>query len=570
MHPLDANIYLLAFQMASAPMSTVLCDECLENLEVKFHCETCGKSLCSKCKVTHSKNKATRRHVIVRNAKKSNPKYLADLLCNTHNTKDPELWCNTCGVPICIPCSTEKHIGHYFSRITTTILSEKRDAILEEINIVRDNAVGHWEEQLIQAKKITLSYIEEVDKIDKDLVSRAEAIHKEVDRILLQARQTLNQMTKPCIDKLKEQEQYMTDKIKQMKFDVQQYEDKLRGLGPNDLLQFKPGSLQLKDTAPSLKKASVPVFSEGTNAPEFIQEIFGQLSTDEFAENKSSEDTEKSFAKLGISLSVTKSLVPNPPVQTEFDISFHNPCIACVDGGLAWINCYPKMLQLVDRNGMVKDTINIGVSIEDIAVTSDGALLFADYLNSCIKSMSTKKTISTLFKTSMWPTGLCCLLNGDIVVTFEYDGAVTVFSKRGEIRWTRDFKFPVKVTVNKVNQDICICHTITLSRKMGKLTALRTDGQLRIHYEYEGQFDKYNKRFDPRDVCTDQMGYVLIADDFINNRIHILDQEGQFIQYLLTSDQDIWTIDVDKEGYIWVGGGLVYKEGNVKVHKYLC
>ena len=552
----------------SAPMDPVVCDECLENPDVRFHCETCGKRLCSKCKETHKKSKDTKRHVIVRNAKKSNPKYLAGLLCNTHNTKDPELWCNTCGVSICIPCSTEQHIGHNFSRITTIILSEKRDAILEEINTVRVNVVGQWEEQLIQAKKITLSYIEEVDKIDKDLVSRAKAIHKEVDNILSQARQTLSQMSKPCIDKLKEQEQYMTDKIKQMKADVQQYEDKLRGLGPKDLLQFKLGSLQLKDTPPSLKKASVPVFSEGTNNTEFIREVFGQL--DEFTENKSSEDTEKSFDKLGISLSVTKSLVPNPPVQTEFDISFHNPCIACVEGGLAWINCYPKMLQLVDRYGMVKDTIDIGVLKTDITVTSDGDLLLTDCYRSCIKSISTKKTISTLFKTSMWPTGLCCLYNGDIVVTFEYDGVVTVFSKRGKIRWTRDFKFPVKVTVNKVNQDICICHTVIGTRNDGKLTTLKTNGQLRIHYEYEGQFDKYNKRFDRRDVCTDQMGYVLIADDFINHRIHILDQEGQFIQYLLISDQDIWTIDVDKEGYIWVGGGLVYKEGNVKVHKYLC
>ena len=145
MHPPDANMYQMAFQRTDGP-------SCLRWMSRESWRQVPLRNMWKNACVPNAKKltrkaKTQKRHVIVRNAKKSNPKYLAGLLCNTHNTKDPELWCNTCGVSICIPCSTEQHIGHNFSRITTIILSEKRDAILEEINTVRVNVVGQWEEQ---------------------------------------------------------------------------------------------------------------------------------------------------------------------------------------------------------------------------------------------------------------------------------------------------------------------------------------------------------------------------------------------------------------------------------------
>ena len=96
----------------------------------------------------------------------------------------------------------------------------------------------------------------------------------------------------------------------------------------------------------------------------------------------------------------------------------------------------------------------------------------------------------------------------------------------------------------------------------GKLIAVRTDGQPR--YEYSGQCDK---KLSLSNVCTDQVGHVLITD-VDNSRVHILDQEGQFIQYILTSQQGLSkpiTIDVDMEGYIWVGEYVDFYKGRVKV-----
>ena len=372
-------------------MTTVPCAEC-DNLAAKFHCDTCGKALCAQCKENHLKDKATRHHAIVEYANKLNPKYLSGLICHTHNTANPEFWCDTCGVPICISCITEKHKGHTVSKITA-VLSQQRDAMREEMKALRDNTVGRWEEVLNQAKEISMGHLGKVDEIDQELVRRAKEMHKEVDTILLKARRTLQEMTKSGIEYLEEQEKYLADRVEQLKADVQQYEDQLTHADPNALLQFKPGSIQPTEKTPTLNTASLPVFTEGQNDVESMQKMLGELSIQRFR-------------------------IPNPSFQSKFDVDFHYPLIACIEGGLAWVKTDTNTLQLVDREGTVKDTISTDFDLDGITITSDGHLHLADYSNNCIKSVSKQKTITTLFRTSGEPWDLCCLHNNDIVVAF--------------------------------------------------------------------------------------------------------------------------------------------------------
>ena len=389
--------------MASPLMSTVPCAEC-DNLAAKFHCDTCGKALCAQCKANHLDNKGTRHHVIVKYAMKLNPKYLSGLLCHTHNTTDPEFWCDTCDAPICMTCITEKHKGHKVSKITA-VLSEKRDAMREEMKVLRDNTVGRWQQVLHQAQQITADHLQNIEKIDQNLVSRAKEIHNEVDMILLQARQTLKQMTNSGLGQLKEQEKYLADRVRQLQADVQHYEDKLRDANANALLQFKPGSIQPKEKIPSLSTASAPVFTKGQNHSESIQKMFGKLSTGNISrisstcgQNSGPADTSDSgitITTIGQSASginaAQRSLIPNPSVQSKFDVDTIYPHIACVDQGLAWVETMRKKLQLVDRVGSVKDGINTDFDFTDITVTSAGEVLLADYSAKCIRSVRLKR-----------------------------------------------------------------------------------------------------------------------------------------------------------------------------------
>ena len=118
-----------------------------------------------------------------------------------------------------------------------------------------------------------------------------------------------------------------------------------------------------------------------------------------------------------------------------------------------------------------------------------------------------------------------------------------------------------------MNQNIYISdHEVNYLYSAGKVLAVGSDGQL--CYEYAGQGDSV---FIPVDLSADLMGHVFIFD-YNSHRVHILDKKGRFQQYILSAQQGLqrpYSIDVDKEGFVWVGEYFGPNRGRVKVAKYL-
>ena len=437
-------------------------------------------------------------------------------------------------------------------------------------------------------------------KVGKELVARAREMHKEVDNILTTSQKTLHKIKVSGLAKLQQQEKHLEDTINRMKQDVERYENQLRDADPNAFLEFEqdPGQNKDKTKSPTLETPPSPIFTKKQMDANAMQDIFGQLSAQVIPQNSAetqqnsgqvSKMSKKNSEKpVSPQLAIGKTAIPPPgeqaassvtlipyaSVQSRFTTSNPDPHITCVGQGLAWVKTGLTLgiwskLQLVDRSGTVRDTIRTNFNIYDVAVTSDGDLLLADNRGHCIKSVSRERETSTLFRTGGHPDGLCCLHNNDIVVACGNTREVIVYSRIGRMKQTLDhikFSYPIDVNVNKVNQDIYVCDKAgSLLDFSGKVIAVGADYQLR--YEYTGQGDN---SFSPTEVCTDHLGYVLITDHK-NHQIHILDQEGHFIQYVLTSQQGLaspFTIDVDNEGYMWVGEWINLFNGCVKVVRY--
>ena len=170
-----------------------------------------------------------------------------------------------------------------------------------------------------------------------------------------------------------------------------------------------------------------------------------------------------------------------------------------------------------------------------------------------------------MLRTPWTPYGLCCLHSGEVAVTFFPDGKVVIYNRCGKIIQELDEKLlrPYQVAQNKVNNDLYVCDKNSFTEcSSGKVVAL--DASYHSRYEYTGQD---NAEFYPMDLCTDSAGHVLITD-YKNHRVHILDKDGRFLQYLLTREQGLLepvSIDVDSKGKAWVG----QRCGEVTVVKYL-
>ena len=137
------------------------------------------------------------------------------------------------------------------------------------------------------------------------------------------------------------------------------------------------------------------------------------------------------------------------------------------------------------------------LNFDDMVLSSQGDILLSDYDNNCIKSISTNKTVKTLFKLKWELYGLCCLHRGDIVVTFPSEGRVVIYSMSGKVIKELDKKLftqPSWVAQSKVNSDLYISGS-------GKVLALNADYKAR--YDYTGQRGT-KEPFNPCDLCYRQ------------------------------------------------------------------
>lgn len=202
-------------------------------------------------------------------------------------------------------------------------------------------------------------------------------------------------------------------------------------------------------------------------------------------------------------------------------------------------------------------------------VTQDGELMCTDRENKVIKRITQGNKIA-LFTTTreLEPLSIhTSHINGDVLVgmsTF-FQGKVARYNKTGnEIQsLERDNKgqglysiFPHYITEN-INGDICVSDYI-------KQAVIVVNKSGRHRFSYTGQESKIR----PYGICTDILGHILLCD--INSKtVQLLDQDGQFLSLLVTSQKGIKNLRgvcVDGDNNLHVGDG---DTNTVIVYKYL-
>uniref|UniRef100_K1S1N4 Tripartite motif-containing protein 2 n=1 Tax=Magallana gigas TaxID=29159 RepID=K1S1N4_MAGGI len=86
--------------------------------------------------------------------------------------------------------------------------------------------------------------------------------------------------------------------------------------------------------------------------------------------------------------------------------------------------------------------------------------------------------------------------------------------------------------------------------------------------QYRFSYIAQVSELDPYGICTDVLGHIIICDAH-SDTVHLLDQDGQFLSLLLTSQQGVWnprSVCVDDKNNLLVGQRFT---NTVRVYKYL-
>ncbi|XP_062583937.1 uncharacterized protein LOC134245682 [Saccostrea cucullata] len=557
-------------------------EDCERNCE--FYCNSCHQQMCKQCRDNHLKISENMNHEVVLYQQRK--RQLPVEKCKIHPTKDIDIFCEECNVPLCSKCSTmQDHRGHQFIDLEI-IYTEKFEICQKELSKIHNYFVPTSQDLQREVQKDAKEVKQIMDSIRTSMKAEAESLKNMVDTVLSENMEELHRMEQSLLVKLKSQEKIFDDYIAYLSDLVKEFQSYLSSTTPTKFTAKLPENLQIK-SIPDTTKPDIPEFWSVLYSKNDVDKLLGKLTVTKrkgelrrvkpmeiasFSKSmkSASEQTKqdkdvKSNKKQTLSLSASVTMVRKFNVPGVDDV-----CHVSLDqSDRLWISDSDGNLVQTDLQGNVIQKIKTsGRSQGYHTVTRDRDLIFTDKVKKVINRISQNNDITEYIKTGDWePLSIhSSIINGDFLVGMRKDGEakVTRYNKTGKELQNiqRDnkeqglYKYPLYITEN-FNGDIC-------TSDFGKdaIVVVKKSGQHR--FSYTGQ----EPGFYPYGICTDVLGHILVCDS-IYNTVHLLDQDGQFLSLLLTQQQRVEcprSVCVDDENNFYVGQ---YDTNKLMVYKYL-
>ncbi|XP_034306142.2 protein wech [Magallana gigas] len=554
-------------------------EDCEKNCQ--FYCNDCHQPMCEQCRDEHQKKKKTKSHEVV--SYKQRKRLLPVEKCKIHPTRSIELLCEECQIPICPICATTKeHRDHVFIYLEV-VFAEKCSLCNVEITKIR----SYFEPTSQDLKKEIAGDVTEIKKIMEDIrasmKAEAEAVKKLVDTVTSDKIKQVNKIEQSLLHTLNGQNQEIDDYNNYLNGLVQKYYGYLSPSNIEQLKFFLKSENFIIRPIPETSKPVPPVFIAGQNSKEDVAKLLGRITVPNTKpENRKikpmetastelkptgkqrKQDREKSDVKQTLSLSSSVTEVRENTVPSVDEV-YH---ISLGKSGKLWISDFYGNLVQTDLQGNQLQKIQTSGGYGYHTVTQDGDLIYTDKKTKVINRITPDNTITALIKTGDWKSISIhsSPINRDILVGMRKDrkAKVTRYNKTGteiqnierDIKGQGLYRKPHYITEN-INGDVCVSDV-----KNDAVVVVDKSGQHR--FSYTGQRSGFN----PNGICTDILGHILVCDIF-KGTVHLLDQDGQFLSLLLTSQQGVYiprSVCVDDENNLWVGESIT---NTVTVYKYL-
>eukprot|EP00105_Crassostrea_gigas_P038824 XP_019922972.1 PREDICTED: uncharacterized protein LOC109618815 [Crassostrea gigas] len=552
----------------------------IENCEknCQFYCNLCHRPMCEQCRDEHQESPDTKNHEVV--PYKQRRRQLPVEKCRDHPTKDIDMICEDCQIPVCSKCVIQNHQKHTLNDLET-IYSEKFTLCLDEIYKIYQYFLPTSHDIQEDIKENFKEIKETMDKIRTSIKAEAESLKRLVDTLASYEIEQVNKMEESLKENFKSQDKTYQDYISYLEELVREIHGYLSStkVQCNPLIFALPDQMKIKPI-PKTTIPVLPVFTAGQYSKEDVTKLLGRVTVPKTklknrninpTETASTEfkDREKSDMKQTLSLSSFFTKVK------EYEVpGVNNVChISLGKSGRLWASDDDGSLVQTDLQGNQLQKIQTSGDYGYHTVTQDGCLIYTDKDKKVINRIEQDKTITELIKTGEWEpiSTHSSQINGDILVGMKKgkEAKVTRYNKTGEEiqnmemdnRGLKLYRYPHYITEN-INGDIC-----TSDLNNHAVVAVNKSGQHRFSYTGQGS------RFVPCGICTDLFGHILVCNisrldcflELCNNKVHLLDQDGRFLSLLLTLQHGPSSLCVDNENNLLVGQS---DKNTMTVYKY--
>ncbi|XP_048743428.2 uncharacterized protein LOC125656859 [Ostrea edulis] len=495
----------------------LLCDLC-ETDPLQYGCEHCDINLCTDCVRKHISDSSKKHDIVPYHLhRKFTPKYSK---CVKHANKDCEIYCEKCDIPVCVTCiSSSKHKGHNISDILEK-LGFKKQRIQKDLEQLENRIYPRYEEissdVQIEKAKVETNY----GKLATAADQQGEVLHREVTATVNKRKADIAEMKTKHLAVLEQHTGEITHRMTEIKQVILEMKNILDTDDISSLTStYKSRNDEFNKLPPKII-VTLPILSTPTISTEKVTEMFGSLTS--------------------LSVTTARSLLAEPLLTATIDTGYDRlRSVSCLNEEQVWTQGEDKIMKLLNLKGELLTSIQTksGNEPDDIAVTRDGNLVYTDCDDETVNLVKNKK-IRTVITLQGWvPLNVCCTSSDDLLVTMisddwtqskvvRYSGSTekqTIqFDDQGRPLYSSGYND--KYISENRNLDICVADGGASS-----VVVVNQSGKLR--FRYTGHPSNTEESFNPAGITTDSQSHILTAD-FHNHRIHILDQDGQFIRYI--------------------------------------
>ncbi|XP_056015793.1 uncharacterized protein LOC130053156 [Ostrea edulis] len=288
--------------------------------------------------------------------------------------------------------------------------------------------------------------------------------------------------------------------------------------------------------------------------------MFGSLSP--LSINTEHGETMKS-AEV-VSSPPVKPLLDDPRLTATINTGYeYLTSVSCLSEDQVWTRGDNETMKLLNLQSKLLTSIQtkLGNEPRDIAVTRDGDLVYTDTTNNTVNLIKNKQIHTVITQQGWRPRYVCCTASNHLLVTMfsddykqskvvRYSGSTETqsiqFDDQGRPLYSpRSFlAYNTKYVSENRNLDICVA-----DNDASAVVVVNQSGKLR--FRYTGHPSNTEQLFNPFGITTDSQSHILTAD-CDNHRIHILDQDGQFLRYIHCDLVRPWGLCVDIRDNLFV------------------
>nr|XP_022304711.1 tripartite motif-containing protein 3-like isoform X1 [Crassostrea virginica] len=510
-----------------------------------LYCNVCHTHLCGDCVAKHFIDKSKVHTVVPLQQFLSTLNYPK---CPTHPTKQCELHCEQCDIPICSSCiSSGKHIGHKAVDIFEDF-ERKKEVLRKDLEELEKSILPKYQESAANIKTQKTDQHKHSQKLTAELNKQGEALHREINTIIQRKQAEIDEMDRQHAAAIEKQEAVINKALHEIKQVIVHLKGLLETSDVGHVSKYKSRNGDFRKL-PLKLKISLPNFQPQRIDTEQLPKQFGSLSSISIETveqgytlpSPGAESSPPARPQLDIPHLLTTGYVPR--LVTDIPTSGYGKLynVSCLSDEEIWIRGDNKIMKLYNLKGELLKSVQTKSENwpQDIAVTRSGGLVYTDTMDSSINLVSGTQ-IQTLITLLGWrPLSLCSTSSGDLLVIMDsddykqtkvvrYSGSTekqTIqWDDQGNLLYSSNRFLNNKYLSENRNLDICVADNLA-----GAVVVVSAAGKLR--FRYTGRDSTSRESFRPYGITTDSQANILTSD-YNNHRIYIIDQDGHFLRFL--------------------------------------